>query len=144
MTLPTIPSAGNKTEHTDWFSYGDFGLPFSEFTFVLNWKNNTIGNASQAIGINISVEWDLNENDTTELTTITEMTVETAINDFAIPNQAMHVLVMDQDLLLPATDVNIALAHRFRFKFIYTCGSVLGGYSDGDKMALAIVPQNGG
>ena len=25
VTLPTIPSAGNKTEHTDWFSYGDFG-----------------------------------------------------------------------------------------------------------------------
>ena len=145
LTVPNVSSGGSADFKTHWFSYGDFGLPFSEFTLVVNYKNNSIGSVSQLMAMDMTVEWDFTNDDVADLTTSTEISVETQITNFVPnPDESIHVMVLDQDLLFPATDVNIALTNRFRFKFKFTCWTILGGYTDADKMALAIVPHNGG
>ena len=142
ITIGSFAAPITPTQWTDWFDFSDFAMPFDEFTFVLNYKNVQIGDALEKVGVEVSIEWDINIDDTTDITTEMELTGDVQISDWPNGTKSMHVNVLDKDLSA-LDDVNIALARRFRFKMIF---SQLDGesYSDGDIMHLAIVPHNGG
>tara|TARA_R110002020_G_scaffold212480_4_gene419113 strand:- start:8567 stop:9037 length:471 start_codon:yes stop_codon:yes gene_type:complete len=142
ITIGSFSAPITPTQYTDWFDFSDFAMPFDEFTFVLNYKNVQIGDINEKVGVAISLEWDLDINDTTDITTEIVLSGDDSITSWPNGLDSMHVQVLDKDLS-DVDDINIALARRFRFKMVF---SQLAGesYSDNDIMHLAIVPHNGG
>ena len=142
LEIGNIAAPATPIQYSEWFDFSDFAMPFDEFTFILNYKNVEIGSSTQKVGVEVAVEWDINIDDTTDITTDIELTGDEMITNWPNATQSMHVNVLDKDISDTA-GVNIALARRFRFKMTF---SVLAGqsYTDRDTMHLAIVPHSGG
>lgn len=130
-----------------FFDYGDFAVPFSEFTFVYNYSNKDLEGDSLAdtdtLGMSLHLEWDF-LGETKDLnqafglyTSETTQSNNVMFSDLPTYDNCV-IAVPDIDLVKGA--VSAANICRFRFKFGYqvNSGKV---WPVGTSVRLAIIPM---
>ena len=127
---------GNEgVEYTDWFSYGEKGLPYKEVTFIFNYlKVNPTSWMASSLGVHISVEWARSDTGASHVTA--SETQQSA--DSLVYNNTPWAIALDVDLGSdPSNELDIAYAvDKFRIKIVTDCNLP---YTAGDVVHNAIV-----